>query len=474
MALIARKQAVARILPDSGEEWGGYGMPVIAVASPVAGSGRTTLAAHLAVEAGRTGNGPVMLLDPEPGSALAQWISVRNRPAPEGRLFHCAHMRSDLPDLENAGVQLCVADSVSTKQRALRPMVDMADLVVIPCPLERKALKAAAKYAGTVRDSGSVAAVVVTRAVPGEEFWNETTRTLKKEELLCQAVLHRDDSIEAAMAQGLTVGEVGGEGSAAADIRQLWQILARSLPQPPRLPRWNRKIGRRPRSWSEPASRNPGEAPPMQTIVVIRDHDGAESAVLAAHLAVQSIRSGAAGSRVALVDSTVEAPLVQWGLERPGEEPSVSQEEALDLPGELASLREAGARYCFVHLSAETAQSRRPLPDVDLYVLPLRADRPEEGSATELEVLRRLLEAPAGDGVPAAVVLCGDWNRNFKTALLELRDADVGIAGRVKWSDDLEMALRTGTTVIESRTNSVAAREFVELWTRLRKIMGGV
>ena len=53
----------AQALPDIAERWGGSDMTVIMVASPGANSGKTTLAAHLAVHTGRVGAGPVAMLD---------------------------------------------------------------------------------------------------------------------------------------------------------------------------------------------------------------------------------------------------------------------------------------------------------------------------------------------------------------------------------------------------------------------------
>jgi len=456
---MARKQAVAQILPDSGEKWGGFGMPVIAVASPVAGSGRTTLATHLAVEAGRAGNGPVTLLDPAPGYDLTQWVSARNRPTPEYELVY-SHPNVKLPELEKAGTQLCIADSLATDPQELQFLVDLADLVVIPCPLEEEALKSAAAFACTVRDSGAVAAVVVTRAAPGEEFWNETTRRLKREELLCPAVLHRDDGVAAAMARGLTAGEADGSGSAAGDIRHLWQVLEQALPQPPRRPRWSRREGRGPKAVS-----------PMRSVAVIRDGNGLESAVLAVHLAVQAIRSGVAGSLVTLTETEAKGPLVRWGVARGVADPAVRYAAVSRLALELRALRESGARMCFLHLPAESVRSTPP-PNVDLYVLPLRF----EGSAAPSgiapdTVLDRLDRLPRG--APAAVVLCGESMKRQRTAVAALQDRCDRIAGRLHWSDDLESALRAGTTVMEGQSDSRAAREFAELWAALRKIMGG-
>jgi cellulose biosynthesis protein BcsQ len=48
-------------------------MRVIALASQKGGSGKTTTAAHLAVQAGRVGQGPAVMVDPDPQASLGEW-----------------------------------------------------------------------------------------------------------------------------------------------------------------------------------------------------------------------------------------------------------------------------------------------------------------------------------------------------------------------------------------------------------------
>ena len=57
-------------------------MKIIAVTSQKGGSGKTTLAAHLSVEAERTGGGDVWLVDTDKQSTLSQWHSRREAGTP--------------------------------------------------------------------------------------------------------------------------------------------------------------------------------------------------------------------------------------------------------------------------------------------------------------------------------------------------------------------------------------------------------
>lgn len=58
-------------------------MRVIAVASQKGGSGKTTIAAHLAVRADMVGQGPVVLIDTDPQGSLAEWWRARAEDTPQ-------------------------------------------------------------------------------------------------------------------------------------------------------------------------------------------------------------------------------------------------------------------------------------------------------------------------------------------------------------------------------------------------------
>jgi len=57
-------------------------MRVVVFASQKGGSGKTTLAGHIAVQAERTGYGPVALIDTDPQGSLAKWWNVRETERP--------------------------------------------------------------------------------------------------------------------------------------------------------------------------------------------------------------------------------------------------------------------------------------------------------------------------------------------------------------------------------------------------------
>jgi hypothetical protein len=57
-------------------------MRILTIASQKGGAGKTTLTAHLAVEAERTGAGPVAVVDTDPQGSLAAWWNSREAPTP--------------------------------------------------------------------------------------------------------------------------------------------------------------------------------------------------------------------------------------------------------------------------------------------------------------------------------------------------------------------------------------------------------
>ena len=57
-------------------------MQTICSYSTKGGCGKTTLAAHLAVEAERQGDGPVAVMDADPQASLARWWNQREADTP--------------------------------------------------------------------------------------------------------------------------------------------------------------------------------------------------------------------------------------------------------------------------------------------------------------------------------------------------------------------------------------------------------
>ena len=66
-------------------------MRILTIASQKGGSGKTTLTAHLAVEAEHRKAGPVAVIDTDPQGSLASWWNTREAPPPPFcRCEHCA------------------------------------------------------------------------------------------------------------------------------------------------------------------------------------------------------------------------------------------------------------------------------------------------------------------------------------------------------------------------------------------------
>ena len=81
-------------------------MDILTIASQKGGAGKTTLSAHLAVEAERTGRGPVAVIDTDPQGSLADWWNQRAADTPtlcgrrRGRLaVHMAELRQQRVNL---------------------------------------------------------------------------------------------------------------------------------------------------------------------------------------------------------------------------------------------------------------------------------------------------------------------------------------------------------------------------------------
>ena len=107
-------------------------MRILASAAHKGGVGKTTLAAHLAVEAERVGAGPVVLLDTDPQESLTDWHKVRVPDHPTLLSPTLKTLPNMIAELRARGAALAIVDTPPGSRVAISAALAVADLVLIP------------------------------------------------------------------------------------------------------------------------------------------------------------------------------------------------------------------------------------------------------------------------------------------------------------------------------------------------------
>src|SRR6516164_3440665 len=106
-------------------------MKVIVVNSQKGGSGKTSLCAHLSVEAARAGDGPVYLIDTDPQGTLSVWHEARKAPMPHRVEVSIAELAPSLETMQQRGVAFCFVDTAPNRSDDAG-LFRLADLVLVP------------------------------------------------------------------------------------------------------------------------------------------------------------------------------------------------------------------------------------------------------------------------------------------------------------------------------------------------------
>jgi chromosome partitioning protein len=107
-------------------------MQTIVFNSRKGGSGKTTLSAHLAVEAERVGDGPVFLIDTDPQGTLTMWHQKRVAETPQRIEISFARLPAALSKLKTLDAAFCLIDTPPTRDQRLESLFALADLTVVP------------------------------------------------------------------------------------------------------------------------------------------------------------------------------------------------------------------------------------------------------------------------------------------------------------------------------------------------------
>jgi chromosome partitioning protein len=107
-------------------------MKTIAIISQKGGSGKTTIAVHLAVCAQRARK-RAAIIDLDPQASALEWQSRRKADTPEVITATPEQLSGLLNEAKKNGADLAIIDTAPHSDRAATIAAELADLVLIPC-----------------------------------------------------------------------------------------------------------------------------------------------------------------------------------------------------------------------------------------------------------------------------------------------------------------------------------------------------
>lgn len=200
-------------------------MHVLVLASRKGGAGKTTIACHLAVQAGLAGAGPVALIDTDPMQGAAQWWDAREEAAP---VLIKGSVAGAIPELRRHGFGLLVVDTPPSIGPEVALAVREASLVLIPVQPSPNDLRAVGSTVQLANDARKPLAFVINRVKPRVRLTVQAYEALAPHGTVAP-LLHDRTDYAAAMTDGLTAPEIDARGPAPAEIAALWAYVAERL-----------------------------------------------------------------------------------------------------------------------------------------------------------------------------------------------------------------------------------------------------
>ena len=208
-------------------------MHIIAVASQKGGSGKTTMAGHLAVMADRAGAGPVALVDTDPQGSLSEWWNARTAETPLFARTSTGRLETDIARMRTLGIKLLVVDTPPAIEATITEVIRLCDLVVIPARPSPHDLRAAGATVELIERLGKPMVFVINSATPRARITAEAVMALSQHGTLAPVIIHQRTGFAASMIDGRTVMEIPGEARSAEEMAQLWDYISKRLTHDP-------------------------------------------------------------------------------------------------------------------------------------------------------------------------------------------------------------------------------------------------
>jgi chromosome partitioning protein len=203
-------------------------MDVLTLVSTKGGCGKTTLTAHLAVEAERAGAGPVAVIDADPQASLARWWNSRSAETPAFVQTTLAELPQRLEELKAAGCRLVIIDTPGAEVSHTHTIVEQSDLALIPSRPSPLDLGTLGTTVSIVEAVGKPLMFVLNAVTARTRISTQAVMALSQHGPV-GAILHQRTDYAAAMTDGRVAAELDPASKSAEEIAELWAKVSVSL-----------------------------------------------------------------------------------------------------------------------------------------------------------------------------------------------------------------------------------------------------
>jgi len=205
-------------------------MRTVAMLSQKGGTGKTTLALHLAVAAETAGHSAVVI-DLDPQASSAAWKDSRLGETPVVVPVPAARLPQALHAAQDGGADLVLIDTAPHSSEVAFAAAEAANLVLIPCRAGILDLRAIGTTARVVKLAGKVAYVVLNAVPPhASTMLTDARAAVAVHELeVAPIALRQRAAYVHALTGGQTAQEYEPHGKAAEEISTFYQWLCRAL-----------------------------------------------------------------------------------------------------------------------------------------------------------------------------------------------------------------------------------------------------
>ena len=212
-------------------------MQVLVIASRKGGAGKSTIAAHLAVEAHLCGDGPVVAIDADPMGGLTGWYDARKAEEPlcvEPAALKARGLKATLAGLRESGVQLVIIDTAPSASNDVSELIAAADLVLVPVIPSPNDFRAIGETLDLIDEAGKPALFVVSNAATNAKLTNQALAILSQHGTVAAVgdkpvILRTRTDFRSSMTDGRTVREIKVSSKSAEEVADLWTAVKARL-----------------------------------------------------------------------------------------------------------------------------------------------------------------------------------------------------------------------------------------------------